>query len=157
VRARQQAEAVGDVLGLGETQRRVYNVVHRSHEIVKNPDATNMEIARVLNWEVNRVTPRVHELRERGLVVGGRRRACSVTGRVVQAWRAADPDPRYSVNPCVRAYGFGPPTTRCATCSHLFAPNDRHWYKCELRGVTSSPESDHRKGWPACSKYRTAV
>ena len=71
------------------------------------PDMTNSELADALHWGINRVTPRVNELREAGKVVCRNRycpnprhlnaptdlvhddckRACRVTGRSVFAWR----------------------------------------------------------------------
>jgi hypothetical protein len=51
-------------------------------------DATNSEISASLKWSINRVTPRVHELREKNLVEQVSERACKITGRKVIAWRA---------------------------------------------------------------------
>lgn len=70
---------------LGESQRAVLEVVVDATG--KGFDMTNMEIAQVLRWSINRVTPRVLELRERGLVVEHGRRACGVTGNLALAWR----------------------------------------------------------------------
>jgi len=55
------------------------------------PDATNAEIAERLNWPVNRITPRILELREMGLVLEAGRRRCKVTGSTAHAWRAKYP------------------------------------------------------------------
>ena len=48
--------------------------------------ASNMELARELGWSINRVTPRIKELRDRGIVFDSGRRECDVTGRMVHAW-----------------------------------------------------------------------
>ena len=50
--------------------------------------ATNKEIADLLGWDINRVTPRVYELRGFGWVEENARRPCSVTGRRCIEWRA---------------------------------------------------------------------
>jgi succinate dehydrogenase flavin-adding protein (antitoxin of CptAB toxin-antitoxin module) len=74
----------GEVLEkLGECQSRVLDVFY------ENPDRdfTNMELAQYLGWSVNRVTPRVYELREMGLLTLSRVRPCRVTGRRAMAWR----------------------------------------------------------------------
>lgn len=52
------------------------------------PDGlTNMEIGKHLGWSINRVTPRVFELRSYGLVKTSGHRVCSVTGRNAYAWK----------------------------------------------------------------------
>lgn len=59
-------------------------------------DFTNLEIARDLRWDINRVTPRVYELRgkgkrnpyrERPVLVESRRRPCNITGSKAIAWQ----------------------------------------------------------------------
>lgn len=45
------------------------------------------ELAKALDWSVNRVIPRVFELRQFGLVIAGERRLCRITGMIVQTWR----------------------------------------------------------------------
>lgn len=49
---------------------------------------TNREIAEHLGWEINRVTPRCLELRERGLVVESDTRQCTIGARNAKTWRA---------------------------------------------------------------------
>jgi len=51
--------------------------------------ASNMEIAKHLGWEINRVTPRIFELRTKGLVVAAVKRKCQITGNTCIAWRPA--------------------------------------------------------------------
>lgn len=73
-----------DVLGLGPRQRAVYDIIR------KHPDGvSNSEIAFALHWSINRVTPRVLELRQRELVEMAERRECWITGSTVQTWRVS--------------------------------------------------------------------
>lgn len=55
------------------------------------PDATNAELATYLQWPVNRITPRVFELRKVGLILESGRRPCKATGGSAHAWRAKHP------------------------------------------------------------------
>ena len=50
-------------------------------------NATNSELSRMLGWEINRITPRIFELREKKLVVEASKRKCKITGRKALAWR----------------------------------------------------------------------
>lgn len=53
-------------------------------------DFTNAELSRALGWEINRVTPRVHELREKlHILEESRVRKCEATGRSAHAWQIA--------------------------------------------------------------------
>lgn len=58
-------------------------------------DFTNMELAEELGWSINRVTPRVYELRGQGhnnklkwnpVLTLSRRRLCGITDRKAMAW-----------------------------------------------------------------------
>lgn len=71
---------------LAHSQRMVYTLVKAATD--SGMDMTNMEIARALGWSVNRVTPRVKELRDDGFLFLWRKRRCAVTGRRAMAWRA---------------------------------------------------------------------
>src|ERR1051325_11432502 len=57
------------------------------------PDATNSELSRMLGWEINRITPRIHELvhpkdnNQKPLVEEVCKRQCWITGRTAIAWR----------------------------------------------------------------------
>ena len=55
------------------------------------PDATNAEIGARLGWPINRVTPRMNELRKQELVLQGGKRPCKITGSTAYAWRAKYP------------------------------------------------------------------
>src|ERR1019366_4516089 len=55
------------------------------------PDATNAEIARHMNWPVNRVTPRTGELIKMGLIFKVERRTCKATSGTAWSLRAKHP------------------------------------------------------------------
>lgn len=152
VASEEAATARESTSGLGARQEAVWRVI-RSASV----DITNAEIAQHLGWPINRVTPRTLELRQQGLVVKGRKRKCTAPTsgqRPVQAWRPAQQDARFSANPCVRVYGYGPEGAACKTCRHLERRHfNRTIFKCALRNNTRSPATDHRAGWPACGKY----
>ena len=71
---------------LAQSQARVYALIAAATR--QGMDMTNMEVARALGWSINRVTPRVKELRDDGHVYLWRVRRCGVTGRRAMAWRA---------------------------------------------------------------------
>jgi hypothetical protein len=50
-------------------------------------DWTNNEVAQKLKWSINRVTPRVFELRQMGVLGLTTPRKCKVTGYRALAWR----------------------------------------------------------------------
>lgn len=50
-------------------------------------DWTNMELADEIGWSINRVTPRVLELRRMGILTESKRRLCRVTDNRAIAWR----------------------------------------------------------------------
>ena len=61
---------------------------------------------------------------------------------------------RPSQNPLVRFYGPGPEGATCKGCTHLYAKQYAGRYlKCDLRGDTNGPGTDHRAGWRACARY----
>ena len=43
----------------------------------------------------------------------------------------------------------------CKDCSHLIIGmwHDRHYYKCEIYGMSHSEASDWRRSWMACGMY----
>jgi len=67
---------------LPECRRIVYETIKKADK-----DLTNMEIAARLGWSINRVTPRVKELREMGLVILSQVRKCRVTKNTAKAWK----------------------------------------------------------------------
>lgn len=68
---------------LGDKQLAVLDVI-KTHEHI-----TNNEIAERLRWSINRVTPRVYELREMGYVKEWGKRYDKETGRLAIAWQEA--------------------------------------------------------------------
>lgn len=67
---------------LGDRQEKVFNLLKNS-----NCPLTNSEMSYKLGWQINRVTPRVFELRQRGLVESAGFKHCPITGRSAIAWR----------------------------------------------------------------------
>ncbi len=51
------------------------------------PGMSNHDLSRFLHWEINRVTPRVKELRDKGLVVHSHNKVDKITKRVVMCWK----------------------------------------------------------------------
>lgn len=60
-----------------------------------------------------------------------------------------------AVNPCVRLYGLAEPAAKCKDC-RLFIRHEmsKTYFKCELRGITHGPATDHRANWPACGRFQ---
>jgi len=80
--AQTSLEAYKSILSeLGDKQLRVLHVFKGGQAL------TNMEVAEILGWSINRVTPRVLELREKSLLMEKEKRFCSITGRRVSAWK----------------------------------------------------------------------
>lgn len=69
---------------LGHRQRQVFE------EIVHLGEVTNNELARALFMPINRITPRVFELRAIGAVIDAGTRTCRVTRRRCHVWRPAN-------------------------------------------------------------------
>lgn len=62
--------------------------------------------------------------------------------------------PKVSTNPCVNLYGPGPTDKKCKDCRLLtYNQHQKRYYKCQLRGITSGPGTDHRMTWPACGRF----
>jgi hypothetical protein len=60
-------------------------------------------------------------------------------------------------NPMVRMFGPLEGKT-CKTCKKLFARRmSKTWYKCEIRGDTHGPGTDHRVNWNACKQYEEEI
>lgn len=61
---------------------------------------------------------------------------------------------RERINPMVKAYGAGPTEYKCKHCKHIIAKHfSKTYYKCEFRGNTNGPGTDHRVNWPTCGKF----
>ena len=72
------------------------------------------------------------------------------------------PIPQYTsrlklVNPMISKYGPGPKDTRCKGCKFIFARQGGGsvFFKCQFRGDTRGPGTDHRANWETCSKFET--
>jgi hypothetical protein len=78
---------------LGYAQRQVMIAIGQY------PGSTNNELAQILDWPINRITPRVNELRnpdklgrwKRPLVIDGGKRRCKITGNMAHVWRVNPP------------------------------------------------------------------
>ena len=55
-------------------------------------DATNKEIAAMLNIDASTVSGRNNELRKLGLITVSRKRQCSITKNIVTAWKVRNVD-----------------------------------------------------------------
>ena len=71
---------------LGKRQKEVMDVFNNAHFNAHPAGFTNSEIADFLGWGINRVTPRVLELRKQGLLELNGIRKCRVTGRRAMVW-----------------------------------------------------------------------
>ena len=54
-------------------------------------------------------------------------------------------------NPCLGVYKTGPDDKRCKDCELLVRRGK--FFKCELRGITRGPGTDHRANWPASGRF----
>lgn len=68
---------------LGSRQKVVFDVICH----LGTP--TNTEISNYLGIPINSITPRVNELRKKGLVRDAGKRECRITGSLVHCWRVA--------------------------------------------------------------------
>lgn len=68
---------------LGQKQQEILDLFYTYPE----ENFTNSEIGLSLNWSINRITPRVYELRKLKKLCEDERRKCEVTGRWVNAWK----------------------------------------------------------------------
>ncbi len=62
----------------------------RCYEVIQRASVSNYDIAKALGWEINRVTPRVKELRELGLVEEAYRDKHPITERTVIFWKVKE-------------------------------------------------------------------
>lgn len=77
--SRQAYDSIRD--SLGDRQKKVLSMLDMSQGL------TNRELAHLLNWPINTVTPRVNELVRHGLVQEDCKRKCSLGGRMSIAWK----------------------------------------------------------------------
>jgi len=63
-------------------------------------------------------------------------------------------DGSWKINPMVLWYGSVNGGQTCRDCIYLCVREfAKRYYKCRLRKCSSSPTTDHRVNWPACSKF----
>ena len=75
-------EAYSDIAPeLGTMQNMVYNVLK------VYPDSSNHDLSRILSKPINSVTPRVKELRDKGLVVCSGHKTDEITSKRVMTWK----------------------------------------------------------------------
>ena len=80
---------------LSEMQSAVYRVF----KYIPRPDFTDQELNKLLDWGINRVTPRRGELAKKKLIIEAGERRCAVTGSNVTAWRIATPAAKVAAIP----------------------------------------------------------
>jgi hypothetical protein len=62
-------------------------------------------------------------------------------------------DGAYRNNPMLEIHGETP-GKKCRDCKFLCVREfAKRYYKCEHRGCSASPATDHRVNWPACGLY----
>lgn len=69
----------------------------RDGALEKLESLSNEEIAKYLELPINRVVGRTFELRQFGLVTAAKKRACLVTGRIVQTWRVTSQEEQVKI------------------------------------------------------------
>ena len=73
-------DAFIDISGsLGDRQLQVYDFFRQN----LGKDFTNTELSYALRLPINRITPRVYELRQKGLIIQHGIRYCRITGKLV--------------------------------------------------------------------------
>ena len=69
---------------LGEKQLKVYLCLEDLES------ANNTILAKRLGWSINRITPRIKELRDAGLVIKDCIRECPITKRLTWFWKVSN-------------------------------------------------------------------
>ena len=72
---------------LTRRQMEVYNIFKRLRFPV-----TNAELAKVMGWQINTITPRVLELRKKNMIVFHKKRRCHATHQIAMTWKLAKND-----------------------------------------------------------------
>ena len=78
-------EAYNSLVGLSDKQRHVFVVVEAFGKPINN-----RKLSELLGWSINRVTPRVLELREKGLLVEAVSAIDPVTRRKTSFWKVRE-------------------------------------------------------------------
>lgn len=66
---------------LGERQQQIYDAIWKYESV------SNLDLSRFLKIPINSVTPRVKELREKGLVIEDGHKIDRITNRRMKKWR----------------------------------------------------------------------
>jgi hypothetical protein len=62
------------------------------------------------------------------------------------------------INPMVRVYGNGPEDKKCKHCGYFYRKYySKTYFKCEFRGDTNGPGTDHKANWPTCGKFKEST
>ena len=69
---------------INKSQQTILRVLRASKEPM-----TNALVGVILNWPINRITPRVLELRRKGMLKDAGVTTCPVTGGKAHAWKKA--------------------------------------------------------------------
>jgi len=77
-------EAFHTLENLSDKQQKVYDVI-KAH-----PDCTNLDICRILGWQINRVTGRVSELQGGGRIIASGKRKNPESGKNNTTWKIAN-------------------------------------------------------------------
>jgi hypothetical protein len=57
-------------------------------------------------------------------------------------------------NPCVARFGRRDPAEKCKHCRLFIRKHySKTYFKCQLRGDTNGPATDHRANWAACKRF----
>lgn len=125
---------------LGARQILILEVFERA----PGKDFSNSELAAALDWSINRVTPRVSELRKVRILEESRVRKCQITGRQVHAWKIKD---QPAISP--RAINQGPefyqmPSRSVAGGMHV-VKDAGHRVACSCRGYHYRGTCSHVK------------
>lgn len=62
------------------------------------------------------------------------------------------------INPMVKACGKGPAEFKCKHCVYIIRKEySKTYFKCQWRGNTNGPGTDHKANWPTCGKFKAEV
>jgi len=78
-------EAFYSIIGeLGQRQQEIFNAIQKYKSV------SNLDLSRLLQLPINSVTPRVKELRDKGLVVCNGYKIDRITNRRMKTWRVVN-------------------------------------------------------------------
>lgn len=60
----------------------------------------------------------------------------------------------FKINPMVKSCGKGPAEFKCKHCVYFIRKEySKTYFKCQWRGNTNGPGTDHKANWPTCGKF----